>query len=550
VVATAGAARAMARLVSRVAAAFDLTAGDPSLSVRGSMLRWIVRIVLMVVAAAEAIAALLIPLHRGALIMWAVGGFLAFGISELFWPGVEPFVGQRYLHSSRQPKRVLAGLAIALALTAAGLFLFFYARRHEARGWETLGVVTALLGGLGAILALLLRLFSVFSTVSAMGVILGVASLIVVLAVTSGFEREFQDKVLALNAHLIVIPYGNVDIDSPEADRIQDKLRGMPGVVRMAKFLFSAGEVMVGKVGANLKGIDLVQGADDLRGSLIEGDIADLQRPATCPGAKTADRVGRIILGAELAHRIHARVGDCVPIMIPFSLGDAAAPPSFPFRVVGLFRMGFNEYDTRLAYVSLEDARSLESARGSVFGVELRFSDPHFALSQVNEVKRRLDAPYRVIDWKELNHNLFMALTMQKVVISLLLLIIIVVAMFNIIASLTMIVLSKTAEIAILKSMGARSITIARIFLVGGTTVGGVGTGLGILYGLLICVLARLYGYPLDPKVYLIGQLPVQIPTIEIIGVAATTLAISFLATIYPSYRASRLEAVEGLRHT
>ena len=141
--------------------------------------------------------------------------------------------------------------------------------------------------------------------------------------------------------------------------------------------------------------------------------------------------------------------------------------------------MGFNEYDTRLAYVSLEDAHRLESARGSVFGIELRFTDPHLALTQVKEVKRRLDAPYRVIDWKELNHNLFTALTMQKVIISMLLLLIIVVAAFNIIASLTMIVLSKVREIAILKSMGARSAMVARIFLVGGTTVGGVGTGLG-----------------------------------------------------------------------
>ena len=186
--------------------------------------------------------------------------------------------------------------------------------------------------------------------------------------------------------------------------------------------------------------------------------------------------------------------------MIPFSLNEAAAPPSFVFRVVGLFRMGFNEYDTRLAYVSLEDAHRLESARGSVFGIELRFSDPHLALSQVKEVKRRLDAPYRVIDWKELNHNLFTALIMQKVIISMLLLLIIIVAAFNIIASLTMIVLSKVREIAILKSMGARSAMIARIFLVGGTTVGGVGTGLGIVYGLLICMLARLYGYPARPQ--------------------------------------------------
>ncbi len=513
-------------------------------------IRWVRRLVLLLIPALEATGALAVPGWRRTLITLAIGGFLAFGLAELFWPGLERFVGQRYIHSSRRPWRALVNLVIALALTGAGLALFFLARKHQARGWETVGVITTLAGGFDAVLSVLLLQLSVFSTVSAMGVVLGVASLIVVLAVTSGFEREFQDKVLGLNAHLIVIPYGNVDIDSPEADHIEDKLRGMPGVVRMAKFLFSAGEVMVGKVGANLKGIDLEQGADDLKSALIEGKVADLARPATCPGKAPGEpAAGRIILGAELAHRIHAHVGDCVPIMIPFSLNDAA-PPSFVFRVVGLFRMGFNEYDTRLAYVSLEDAHRLESARGSVFGIELRFSDPHLALTQVKEVKRRLDAPYRVIDWKELNHNLFTALTMQKVIISMLLLLIIVVAAFNIIASLTMIVLSKVREIAILKSMGARSAMVARIFLVGGTTVGGVGTGLGIVYGLLICMLARLYGYPLDPKVYLIGALPVEIPAAEIVAVAAATLAISFLATIYPSVRASRLEAVEGLRQT
>jgi len=166
------------------------------------------------------------------------------------------------------------------------------------------------------------------------------------------------------------------------------------------------------------------------------------------------------------------------------------------------------------------------------------------------EVKRRLDGPYRIIDWKELNHNLFMALTMQKVIISLLLVLIIVVAAFNIIASLTMIVLSKVREVAILKSMGASASMVARVFLIGGTTVGAIGTGLGIAFGLLVCFLARLYGYPLDPKVYLIGSLPVQIAAGEVLAVAAATLSICFLATLYPSFRASRLRAVDGLRYT
>jgi lipoprotein-releasing system permease protein len=468
--------------------------------------------------------------------------------SEAFF---ETFVGLRYLHRARP-----TGIALLpwLGLAAVG-FAIFFGSRGRLRAGETAGVLTVLSAALAITWVVLIRAFSVFTAVSTMGVVLGVASLVVVLAVTSGFEREFQDKVLALNAHLIVIPYGDVDIDSPEADRIEQKLRGLPGVERMAKFVFSAGEVMVGRVGANLKGVDLRTGADDLRHALVAGRVEDLEAPARCPlpagspaGAKEPTDVGRIALGAELAHKLHVDVGGCVSIMVPFSQG-ADAPPSFLFKVVGLFRMGFNEYDTRLAYVSLADARKVASARGSVFGIELRFKDPMMALRMTGEVKRRLDAPYRVIDWKDLNHNLFMALTMQKLMISLLLMIIIVVAAFNIVASLTMIVLSKVREIAILQAMGARPATVARIFLVAGTTVGAIGTSLGILFGLLVCLLARLYGYPLDPKVYLIGQLPVQISPLELAGVAAATLGICFVATLYPALRASRLRAVDGLRY-
>ena len=492
--------------------------------------------------------------HRDLWLEVAVAAVLGMGLGDLFTLGLERFVGLRYLHRGRRSPGARAALVAGLALAAAGFVVFAAARGHS-RGLETAAVVTVLVGALSAVVAFLLRTFSVFTTVSTMGVVLGVASLVVVLGVTSGFEREFQDKVLALNAHLIVMPYGDADVDGPEIAEIASRLQGMPGVTRMAKFLFSAGEVMIGRIGANLKGIDLKQGADDLRRSLIAGSVEALDRPASCalpagaPHKRTGD-VGRIALGAELAHHLHVGVGDCVSIMIPFSSGVGEAPVAYLFKVVGLFRMGFNEYDTRLAYISIADAHRLANARRLVSGVELRFADPMMALSAAPDVRRRLDGPYRIIDWKELNHNLFMALTMQKVIISLLLLLIIVVAAFNIIASLTMIVLSKVREISILKSMGAPSGMVARIFLIGGTTVGGVGTGLGILFGLLVCLLARLYGYPLDPKVYLIGSLPVRIAGGEILAVAAATLAICFLATVYPSLRASRLRAVDGLRYT
>jgi lipoprotein-releasing system permease protein len=517
------------------------------------MRRRLVRLVLVATALAAAVGAVVKPTHVEAFGAVALGLLFALGLGELFALGLERFVGLRYLHRVRRPRGTLGALAVALGGVALG-FLLFFATRGHSRGGETAGVVCVLVASLAVVVVVLMRVFSVFTTVSTMGVVLGVASLVVVLAVTSGFEREFQDKVLALNAHLIVIPYGDVDIDSPEADRIAEKLKGMPGVVSMAKFLFSAGEVMVGRIGANLKGIDLQQGADDLRHALVEGRVEDLAAPASCPLPEGTPRkettdVGRIILGAELAHKLRVKTGGCVSIMVPFSESGASTPPSFLFKVVGLFRMGFNEYDTRLAYVSLADARKIANARGTVFGVELRFADPLMALDKTREVSRRLDAPYRVIDWKELNHNLFMALTMQKVIISLLLVIIIIVAAFNILASLTMIVLSKVREIAILKSMGARTATVARIFVVGGITVGAIGTGAGILYGLLVCVLARLYGYPLDPKVYLIGELPVRIAGSEVFAVAVGTLAISCLATIYPAWRAGRMRAVDGLRY-
>jgi lipoprotein-releasing system permease protein len=164
-------------------------------------------------------------------------------------------------------------------------------------------------------------------------------------------------------------------------------------------------------------------------------------------------------------------------------------------------------------------------------------------------VERRLGPEPRIIDWKTLNHNLFTALTMQKVIIALVLGIIIIVAAVNIVSSLTLIVLSKYREIAILSSMGARKGSLLRIFLVAGSFVGFAGITLGILFGLAVCGMARLYGYPLDPKVYLIAQLPVQISVREILFVAAVTQLICVLVTLYPALRAARLRVVDGLRY-
>jgi len=491
-------------------------------------------------------AYLLAPIGVGLAILVAI-------VSLFLTYRFERFVAVRYLQRTTSSRAIRIGLYLAVAGVVAGLGALAVSHGH-VRSVETVAVVFTLVAALAMLLFILLRVFSVFTTVSTMGVVLGVASLVVVLAVTSGFEREFQDKVLAVNAHLIVTSYG-LERDMADAERdaeaIKKNLAGLPGLERMSTFSFTAGEVMIGKVGANLKGVDLSDGAPELQRIMVAGSLADLGRPAHCaqPAGEPAEPVGRIILGSELARRLHSKVGECLQVLVPFSGGIDSAPSAYTFRVVGISSLGFHEYDARLAYINLEDARRMGNARQSIFGVELRFSDPMQAVRIEPEVERRLGPESRIIDWKTLNRNLFAALSMQKLVIAMLLFFIIVVAAFNIIASLMLIVLSKVREIAILASMGARAATLLRVFLAAGTFVGFAGTGLGILYGLAICGLAALYGYPLDPKVYLIARLPVQISVREILLVAAATQLICFVATLYPAVRAARLRVVDGLRY-
>jgi lipoprotein-releasing system permease protein len=505
-----------------------------------------------------------LPLFLGILALGVLALLASVGLVLAF--RFERFVGLRYLSHGRRTSAARIGLLAAGAATAVGLGLML-AGRGQARGLETAGVIIALNAGLVLVFFALLSVFSVFTTVATMGVVMGVASLVVVLAVTSGFEREFQDKVLAVNAHLLVMGYGEPSLEQreQEADEYMRKLRDLPGLRSMSKFSLSAGEVMIGKVGANLKGVDITNGAEELRRALVADPVTGkasrveaLAEPAHCapPGAAASapadgEWIGRIILGTELARRLHAKIGECISVLVPFSGDDANAQPvSYHLEVVGLFRMGFYEYDTRLAYVSLADARRLGGARPTLFGVELRFHDPQRARNVEPEVVQRLgpNEPH-IVDWETLNHNLFMALQMQKLSIGIFLAIIIIVAAFNIFASLTMIVLSKVREIAILSAMGARGGSLLRMFFASGSLVGFVGNGIGIGFGLAVCGLARLYGYPLDPKVYIIGSLPVEISAAELLFVAGSTQVICLLATIYPAWRAARLRVVEGLRH-
>jgi lipoprotein-releasing system permease protein len=259
-----------------------------------------------------------------------------------------------------------------------------------------------------------------------------------------------------------------------------------------------------------------------------------------------------VIIGKELAHKLKAKMGDDVTVVVPninFWREKSTAPRTRKFRVTGIFYSGFDEYDRRLMYVALHDTQELVGHGDEVMGVEMKVKDVERAEKIASHLQKALGSPYQVQDWNELNHNLFAALTFQKLALVIILTLIIIVATVNMVSALTMMVTDKTREIAILKSMGSTSSGVARIFLIHGLAIGGVGTILGVGIGLTTCYAVSSYGYHLDPKVYLIDRLPIDVRFLEVLLIAGITLVISLVATLFPSQSAAALTPVEGLRY-
>jgi lipoprotein-releasing system permease protein len=304
--------------------------------------------------------------------------------------------------------------------------------------------------------------------------------------------------------------------------------------------------------GIVMKGVDpkRLAGVLDLPKHMTEGTIDVLEASPDGGGGPPP-----VILGRELAAKLKAKVGDKVTLVLPNLQGDFRTWSSQPprrrdFVVRGIFYAGFGEYDQRLAYVHLREAQDLLDEGDVVTGVEMRLRDVNRARAVAEILRKKLgDDPYVVMDWRELNNNLFTALVIQKVVLFILLMLIIVVATFNIVAALTMLVVDRTKEIAILKSMGTTSFGVARVFQVVGLTIGVIGTVLGVGLGLILCAATARYGYPLDPRVYLIDKLPIVVDPTEVALITAGTMIVCLLATLFPSLKAGTLRPVEGLRY-
>ena len=463
----------------------------------------------------------------------------------------EYYVGWRYLYRGGiRSHGALYGISASALVTLIGAYLLF-----SSSGASPLGVLVLTAGMLSTVVCALLSIFSVFTAVAVLGVVLGVAALTVVLAVTTGFQEQFREKILGVNAHVIIMKNSNDFSEYRDVEATARKID--PEVIAVQPFIFA--EMLVTRGEPELSGGVAIKGVDprrvaavlDLEKHMVEGSI-DVLAVEPQDGSPAP-----IILGRELAHKLEAHVGDELTVVAPLSNVDfenwtvtGEAPTTRKFKVGGIFYSGFDEYDRRLMYTSLREVQELLGQGDQVMGVELKVRN----VDRAREIADRLEetlgtSKYVVQDWYELNRNLFTALTLQKIVLLIILTLIIVVATFNMVSSLTMMVLKKVREIAILKSMGSGSTSVAKIFQVVGLSIGGAGTVVGLTIGLVLCEVVSKYGYALDPKVYLIDRLPIAVHVPEVLLVAAITMVISVAATLFPATKASSLRPVDGLRY-
>jgi lipoprotein-releasing system permease protein len=398
------------------------------------------------------------------------------------------------------------------------------------------------------------------------GVAIGVWALTVVLSVMSGFEADLKHKILGHNAHGMVLTYGQDAFD--DWNGVRRKVLDVPGVAGATPFLYNEVMLSAGQnlTGAILKGIDTdtVGTVTDLPRNVEEGDLAWLRAPGRIPHsvrepdapapeapARTDRTLPGIVVGRELARSLRVFVGDPVNVVSPFGdLGPAGPQPkSRPFRVAAIFYSGMYEYDSKFAYLDLAEAQRFFGTGETVTGLELKVADVDSARAVMGRVVFALGGwPYRAKDWGELNRSLFSALQMEKVVMAVILGFIVLVASFIIVATLIMLVLEKTKEIAVLKSMGAGVPSVMKIFVAEGVIIGAIGTAFGLILGYGSCLLIDRVGIPLDPEVYYISNLPVLIEPAQFGLAALGALLLSYLATIYPATKAARLRPVDGLR--
>ena len=394
---------------------------------------------------------------------------------------------------------------------------------------------------------------SLITVISVLGVMIGVMTLNVVMAVMTGFEETLRDRLLGINAHVALVKSGDPLRDY---EKLLEEVQKETGVVAAAPTIY--GQVMLTS-GPRVSGV-FVRGVDpdrvnrvvDIEKYIKEGSLQELKKPQAIQVEDRTVLLPGVILGVRLANQLGVFRGS--PIQVVSPLGSPTAIGVIPkvrrFVVMGVFDSGMSEIDSTLVYMSLGDAQKFFELGDAVTNIEIRVQDVYQAKAVADSIQRKLGFPYLTEDWSRLWPNLFSALKLEKTVYFLVLLLMVLIGAFNIVSTLIMVVMEKRKDIAILRSMGATRAGIRKIFLIKGCVIGVVGTALGVLFGLAICLLIQKYRFIELPKdVFLISTVPVRIYWSNFLLVGFASLGVCLLASIYPARQAAKLDPVEIIRY-
>ena len=395
------------------------------------------------------------------------------------------------------------------------------------------------------------RLLSFITWISLVGVTVGVTALIVVIGVMTGMQKDLKGKILGSTPHVLVLEQGSA-LRMSDWRRVMDSVRTDEAVTAASPFILTQVVIRRGEYSqpADLYGVSsdsTLTAPTEMEENITRG-LLDLETPAS--------GLSPLLMGSGLADRMQVFPGDTLILASMENLKPdvfgGLTPTLRQFEVTGTFTTGMYDYDTKNVYTTVEVAQELLGleVRDEVSGIGVRTADPDEATAVADRLQERLGFPYHVQSWSVTNRALFSALKLEKLAMALILFLIVLVAAFNIVSTLVMVVADRTREIGILKSMGMTDGGILRVFVLQGAWIGIVGTAIGTVLGLFVCWLIDRYDIiRIPPDVYFVDRLPVDLNPVDVATIVLASVLVAFAATIYPSLQASRLQPVEAIRH-
>ncbi len=389
---------------------------------------------------------------------------------------------------------------------------------------------------------------SIISVLSIAGVAVGVMALVVVIAVMTGAELDFRKRILGFQSHVTLMRSGGQFSDY---EFVSDLVKKVSGVKEVSPYISS--QVLLrsayGVSGASVRGVN-----PNVSAKIIEGyDTDKLKKILGKPAKVNPDKiyVPPIILGKDLALNLGVDEGDILYLISPKGMISPVGPvPSMrKYRVAGLFKSGMYEYDGFFAYLNIEDAAKALRMGGTVSGLDIWVDDIYNVTEFRIEIVNAAGIAFWARDWIQMNASLFAALKLEKIAMFVILTLIVLVAAFNIASTLIMMVMEKTKDVAILKTMGATDRSIQKIFVFQGTVIGFTGTAIGTILGVVVCYILQRWKFIKLPEVYAFAKLPVQLEFTDVFVIACSAQLICFLATLYPAYQATKIDPVEAIRY-